>query len=51
MSTGRGVNPFDPRGLGAEGVAVNASGLLGALEERAVLGVGGRRGVGDGEGE
>ena len=26
MITGRGVNPFDPRGLGVEGVALNSSG-------------------------
>lgn len=37
MITGLGVNPFDPRGLGVEGVAVNSSGVLGVLEDRTVL--------------
>lgn len=37
MITGLGVNPFDPRGLGAEGVTLNSSGVLGGLEEDAVL--------------
>lgn len=37
MITGLGVNPFDPRGFGAEGVALNSSGALGVLEEQAVL--------------
>lgn len=37
MITGLGINPFNPRGFGIEGVALNSTGVLGALEEQAVL--------------
>ncbi|KAF6220289.1 hypothetical protein HO133_003421 [Letharia lupina] len=37
MITGLGVNPFNPRGFGVEGVALNSSGVLGAVEDQAVL--------------
>lgn len=37
MITGLGVNPFNPRGFGIEGVALNSSGVLGAVEDQAVL--------------
>lgn len=37
MITGLGINAYNPRGVGSEGVAMNASGVLGAVEEQAVL--------------
>ena len=37
MILGLGVNPFNPRGFGAEGVLLNSSGVLGVVEEQAVL--------------
>ena len=37
MITGLGINPFNPRGFGIEGVALNSTGALGAVEQLAVL--------------
>lgn len=37
MITGLGINPFNPRGFGIEGVALNSTGVLGAVEDEAVL--------------
>lgn len=37
MILGLGVNPFNPRGFGVEGVLLNSSGVLGVVEEQAVL--------------
>ncbi len=41
MIIGLGVNPFDPRGLGTEGVALNSS----VEDEAAVLMMGGEEGA------
>lgn len=37
MITGLGVNPFNPRGFGIEGVALNSTGVLGTVEDQAEL--------------
>lgn len=37
MITGLGVNPYNPRGFGIEGVALNSSGVWGEAEDQAVL--------------
>ena len=37
MITGLGINPFNPRGFGIEGVVLNSTGVLGAVEDEAVL--------------
>lgn len=40
MITGLGINAFNPRGFGVEGVVVNSSGVLGPVEEQAAVLVG-----------